>query len=85
MLQCWCGVYLALRSRPSTVAMSAFSALRHSRSWRHPLTSIAVALAAAAGKQSADQRRNAVSPRPATSRQWYADQRRMGHGKFLAR
>ena len=38
-----------------------------------------------AGKQSADQRRNAVSPRPATSRQWYADQHRMGHGKFLAR
>ena len=37
-----------------------------------------------AGKQSA-QRRNAVSPRPATSRQWYADQHRMGHGKFLAR
>src|SRR6478735_6339407 len=35
-----------------------------------------------AGKQSADQRRNAVSPRPATSRQWYADQHRMGHGSF---
>jgi hypothetical protein len=26
-----------------------------------------------------------VSPRPATSRQWYVDQHRMGHGKFLAR
>ena len=31
-----------------------------------------------------DQRASETT-RPATSRQWYADQHRMGHGKFLAR
>ena len=31
------------------------------------------------------RRRYSQTERPATSRQWYADQHRMGHGKFLAR